>query len=132
MGDEFQVNTYTTDTQRSPTVGVDAKGDFVVAWMSFGSGGSDASDYSVQVQRFAADAAALGGEIQVNTYVTGFQHIPVVGVNADGDFVVVWESTGSSGTDTSSNSIQAQRFAVPILSDGFESGDTSAWSDTVP
>ena len=29
----------------------------------------------------------------------------------DGDFVVVWESNGSSGTDTSSWSIQGQRYA---------------------
>ncbi len=45
---------------------------------------------------------------------------------------MVWDSRGSSGGDDSDDSIQAQRFAVPlpdpeILSDGFESGDTSAW-----
>ncbi len=51
----------------------------------------------------------------------------------DGDFVVVWQSAGSSGSDSSSFSVQGQRF-VPslIFTDGFESGDTSAWSSTVP
>ena len=38
--------------------------------------------------------------------------------DADGDFVVVWESDGSSGTDTSGDSIQGQRYA----SDGSTQG----------
>ena len=58
MGDEFQVNTYTTNRQLNASVGVDAAGDFVVAWMSYGSSGSDNSTYSIQGQRF--DAAGLG------------------------------------------------------------------------
>ena len=37
---------------------------------------------------------------------------------ADGDFVVVWDSYGSSGTDTSSISVQGQRYA----SDGSAQG----------
>ena len=36
---------------------------------------------------------------------------PSVAADADGDFVVVWESDGSSGTDTSCTSIQGQRYA---------------------
>jgi hypothetical protein len=44
---------------------------------------------------------------------------------------VVWVSDGSSGTDTSGTSIQGQRFALPLFSDGFESGDTSVWSATL-
>ncbi len=52
--------------------------------------------------------------------------------DGDGDFVVVWSSFGSSGSDSAGESIQGQRFAVPLFTDGFESGDTSAWSNTVP
>ncbi len=61
----------------------------------------------------------------------------------DGDFVVVWASElfiplaarsadGWRGSDGSGSSIQGQRFSVPLFADGFESGDTSAWSTTVP
>ena len=32
-------------------------------------------------------------------------------LDADGDFVVVWNSVGSSGTDTDGFSIQGQRYA---------------------
>ncbi len=48
-------------------------------------------------------------DLQVNTYTTGFQRNASVGVDADGDFVVVWESEGSGGTDSSSFSVQGQR-----------------------
>jgi len=41
-------------------------------------------------------------------------------------------SYGVEGTDTSNPSIQAQRFVPGWFYDGFESGDTSAWSSTVP
>ncbi len=50
-------------------------------------------------------------------------------LDADGDFVVVWESDGSDGTDTDSQSIQMRTRAFAfIFEDGFESGDLSAWS----
>lgn len=73
----------------------------------------------------------VGVEGQVDTYTTNSQNNPVVGYGGDGNFVVVWHSVGSSGTDTSGRSIQGQRFAIPLFADGFESGDSSAWSSTL-
>ena len=35
LGSEFQINTYTTSTQKLSTVAMDAAGDFVIAWSSF-------------------------------------------------------------------------------------------------
>jgi hypothetical protein len=84
----------------------------VVVWASAGSSGGDTSSYSVQGQRYAAGGAPLGGQFQVNTYTTSFQFSPSVASDAEGDFVVVWQSNGSSGGDTSSYSIQGQRFRV--------------------
>ena len=55
-----------------------------------------------------------------------------VAADADGNFVIIWYSSGSDGTDTDSFSIQAQRFAFFVFADGFESGDISAWSGAVP
>ncbi len=53
------------------------------------------------------------------------------GVAPDGSFLVVWESEGSSGTDTDRESIQWRMSPlVTLFSDGFESGDTSAWAIT--
>ena len=110
VGDDFQVNTYTTDRQLSPSVAMDADGDFVVVWYSYGSSGSD-SFVSIQGQRYASDGTAAGGEFQVNTYTTARQSFPWVAAEPDGDFVAVWQSQGSGGSDSSFSSIQGQRYA---------------------
>jgi hypothetical protein len=79
-----------------------------------------------------AQAVAVGGEFQVNSYTTNGQTLPAVAVDGSGDFVVVWTSYGSSGDDASGFSIQGQTYTAGIFSDGFESGNTSAWSSVVP
>ncbi len=127
---EFQVNTYTISAQTSRSVSLDADGDFVVVWLSDGSGGTDSSSYSIQGQRYASDGSPISGEFQVNTYTTNRQFRAAVTLDADGDFLVVWESLGSGGTDKDESSIQGRQFLAAIFADGFESGDTSAWSSS--
>jgi hypothetical protein len=117
-GVEFQVNTYATSYQVLPSVAAGDDGDFVVVWASMGSSGTDTSSQCIQGQRYASDGSAQGTQFQVNTYTTGYQSDPSVSADSDGDFVVVWSSFGSSGTDTGSHSIQGQHFA----SDGSTQG----------
>jgi hypothetical protein len=112
LGGEFQVNAYTTSLQAISAVSLSAAGDFVVAWTSDGSSGGDTGSHSIQGQRYAAGGAALGGQLQVNAYTTNDQAFPAISHSADGDFVVVWHSNGSSGSDTSFESIQGQRYAA--------------------
>jgi hypothetical protein len=81
--------------------------------MSEGSSGTDTSGWSVQARRYASDGSAQGAEFQVNSYTMNDQWIPSVAAAANGDFVVVWVSDGSTGTDTDSVSIQGQRFSLP-------------------
>ncbi|MCP3961492.1 MAG: ricin-type beta-trefoil lectin domain protein, partial [bacterium] len=111
VGNDFQVNSYTTSGQVNPSVASLAEGDFVVLWWSLGSSGSDASGFSIQGQRYASDGTAVGGEFQVNSYTTDWQTNASVAGLADGGFVTVWESLGSSGSDSSESSIQGQRYA---------------------
>ena len=111
QGAQFQVNSYTTSSQSEASVTADSDGDFVVVWTSAGSSGTDTSASSVHGQRYTSNGATQGGKFQVNTYTTSFQSGPSVAAGADGDFVVVWQSTGSFGTDTSPQSIQGQRYA---------------------
>jgi len=133
VGSEFQVDSYTTNGQEIPTVAADARGNFVVVWESDGSDGSDTSSKSIQAQHFDASGSPVGGQFQVNSYTTGHQGFSTVAAHPDGNFVVAWESDGSDGSDSSLSSIQGQRFASPaIFTDGFESGDTSEWSSSVP
>ena len=51
LGNEFQVNTYTTSSQDRPSVAADTDGGFVVAWTSVDQ---DGSEEGVFAQRFAA------------------------------------------------------------------------------
>src|SRR5215470_3372620 len=110
LGGQFQVNTYTTSMQRAPSVGADGAGNFVVVWESFGSAGSDTDGFSVQGQRYDSSGTPLGGQFQVNTYTTSMQQAPSVGADGAGNFVVVWESFGSAGSDTDGFSVQGQRY----------------------
>ena len=64
----------------------------------------------MQAQRFDASAVPSGPQFQVNTYITLSQIEPAVASDGLGNFVVVWQSYGSSGTDASYSSIQGQRY----------------------
>ncbi|MFC1853490.1 hypothetical protein ACFL27_25140, partial [candidate division CSSED10-310 bacterium] len=89
-----------------PDVCVDSDGNFVVVWQSTGSNYGDVSNDSVQGQRFTSDGSFLGSQFQVNTYTTNKQYVPVVCVDSEGNFVVVWESIGSNYGDVLGASIQ--------------------------
>jgi hypothetical protein len=119
-GAEFQVNAYTTHWQHLPCVAADAHGDFVVVWQSYGSAGPDSTGYSIQGRRFASNGSAEGSQFQVNTVATGPQIMPAVAAAADGDFIVVWQSPRSAGSDVSYESIQGQRYASDGTAQGAE------------
>jgi hypothetical protein len=120
QGAQFQVNSYTTAGQFSGVVAMAPDGDFVVVWVSFRSSGTDPLGYSIQAQRHASDGSPQGAQFQVNTYTTNRQDRPDVAVAEGGDFVVVWTSNGSSGTDTSYRSIHGQRYAADGSTQGTE------------
>lgn len=100
LGDDFVVNTYTAGDQQSAGLAVTDDGRLFVAWERLDGVGSD-----IYGRRFDAAGTGLGSEFQVNTYTTGTQRAPVVGADGDGNFVVLWESSDSPGTDTSSDSV---------------------------
>ncbi len=105
LGSEFQVNSYTTGAQHYPQVCCDAGGDFVVVWTSRLQDG----DYSgVFGQRFASGGQPRGTEFQVNTYTTQDQAYAAICCDADGDFVVAWQSNKQDGAE---QGIFGQRFA---------------------
>ena len=109
VGDQFQVNTYTTSYQAEPEIAMNTNGDFVVVWGSDGST-LDPDAYSVLGQRYDDDGAPNGGEFLVNTTTTGSQYFPVVALNTSGAFVVAWQSDGESGDE--GYGIRGQRYAA--------------------
>lgn len=109
-GSEFPVATDTTFDQVEPAVAADGQGNFVVIWSGYGSTGTDTSGFSIHARLFDGSGAPLGPRFQVNSYTTNHQVHPAVARDGSGNFVVVWTSVGSSGTDTSGGSVQARRF----------------------
>ena len=97
---EFLVNTYTLGSESDPRVASDGSGRFVVVW-------SKGSDYSAVIGRLYAGGSPIGAEFQVNTTLVQSYYADV-GMDAAGNFVVVWGSydIGLGGT----TGIIAQRF----------------------
>jgi hypothetical protein len=112
---EFQVNTSTLASQRSPSIAAMPTGDFVVLWDS--SGDRDGSSYAVFAQRFSSAGAPLGGEFQVNHFSSMEQRLTSAAANAAGDFVAVWQSRSQDG---SAYGIFGRRFSSAGLALGVE------------
>jgi hypothetical protein len=124
VGSEFQVNTHTPDGQQRPAVAANADGDFVVAWRSIGQ---DGSFDGIFAQRFASDGTAQGSEFQVNTYTTSYQRFPALSADANGDFVVAWESGGQDGSFTG---VFAQRYVLATVTPTFTPTSTPTITPT--
>ena len=93
-GDQFLVNQYQPSLQNEPSVAMDAKGDFVVTWTSYGQNGNYDGIYA---RLFSLQAPAQGGEFMVNTTVRARQDHNDVAMDQNGDFTVVWEGYGQNG-----------------------------------
>ena len=104
LGSEFLINTTTSGNQASPSVAMDAAGNFVVVWQ-----GPGLSDEDTFAQRFDPNGQPLGTEFRVNSYTDSQQLYPRVSMNAGGQFVVVWESQNIS-EDPNKTSICGQLY----------------------
>jgi hypothetical protein len=114
QGAEFRVNTYTTRNQIFPVVASDASGNFVVAWDSYGQ--DHTLDRGIFSQRFDSAGLRLGAAFRVNTFTTGNQFAAAVASDANGNFVIVWESA----QEVSGSGAFGQRFdfaGVPLESE---------------
>jgi hypothetical protein len=95
QGDEFVVNSYLNYSQQFSQVAMDASGNFAVVWQS---DQQDGSAWGLYGQRFNAAGQRQGGEFQVNSYTTDKQTNPQIAMDADGDFMVAWQSMGADGS----------------------------------
>ncbi|MBA4192465.1 MAG: hypothetical protein C0467_31235, partial [Planctomycetaceae bacterium] len=125
QGSEFLVNTYTTNSQYLPSVGVASAGSFIVTWSSTGQDGSGAGIYA---QRYAADGTAQGSEFLVNNSTTNDQHFSSVAVDAAGRFVVAWQGEGpgeSNGVFLAGTSFTIDTSTPPTLATPADCGCSS-------
>jgi hypothetical protein len=101
QGIESQVNT--SPTPSYPVVAMDKAGAFAVVWEGYPVGGSGRDAVA---RRFDSSGVALGPEFRVNTYTTGNQFSPAIGMDPSGNFTVAWESP----QDGAGSGIFGQRF----------------------
>jgi hypothetical protein len=108
LGNEFPVNTLTAESQDFPALAVAPGGEFVVAWRSHPTPGSDCP-CPTMARRFGSDGTPYAPEFQVNSYTTSGVTIPAsLTADAAGNFLFFWHSR-SPGTDTEETSVQGAR-----------------------
>ncbi|MDW3223931.1 MAG: Ig-like domain-containing protein [Paracoccaceae bacterium] len=95
IGDEFLINTTEAGSQLDPQVTGLTGGGFVVAWGDPGT--PDGQD--IFIQRYDGNGDPVGGETQINTFVSSTQQDVEIIELANGDLLAVWDSFGvSTGT----------------------------------
>jgi len=122
VGVEFEANSPSGPAYR-PNITVDDVGRYIVTWANTDKWG-----------RLVPASGAPTAEpfiIPSETFSSWYGDIAAA---PNGTFVTTWHSNGSTGNDNDVYSIQARLFAgfTGIFFDGFESGDTTAWTDTSP
>lgn len=101
-----QVNAAGSGFHGDSKIGLADDGSFTVAWRRTTS---DETNSEIFWRGFRPDGTPKTSFHQgVNTFTTGFQDSPALAVNADGSFVVAWESQNQDG---SGDGVYAQRFA---------------------
>jgi hypothetical protein len=103
---EFQVNTYMTDDQKSPSVAMACDGRFAAVWTS---NEQDGERFDVYGQRFAADGNPVGTEFRVNTNTEDWQGSPSAAMADDGRLLVAWVSYEH---DRHGSHVYGQRYAA--------------------
>lgn len=115
QGGETLINTTTTGSQTLPSIAMDADGDYVIAWT-----GPDSFGNGIYMQRFNAAGVAQGSETLVNTTEAGIQDRPSVALDANGDFVIVWQGQGDDVSLSTDYGIYAQRYSSTGAAQGDE------------
>jgi len=129
VGEEFQVNTYTTGIQGNPSIAMDDDGDFLVAWEGFGID-SDNINFSIYGQRYDKNGNRLGAEFKISSN-DQFGKVDVeVEMDKDGNSIAVWRSLHQDGDswgifgqviDKDGNFL-GKEFSVNDYSNGSQSG----------
>ncbi|MFN8578629.1 MAG: hypothetical protein U0354_17515 [Candidatus Sericytochromatia bacterium] len=115
IGNEFTVNSYTTDTQDFPDISMNSLGNFVITWESAIE--SDSS-FGIYAKRYDSNGSSLGSEFHVNTYINSMQRYPKISANDSGNFVITWQSFNQNGNDDWD--VFAQRFNSDGIMQGSE------------
>ncbi len=134
IGNNFLVNTYTTDTQNWSTVQSLSDGKYVAAWSSYKQ--EDSSTWGVYAKIYNQDGSVYKDEFKVNTFSSNDQHMPAIADLGNGAFVVTYNSRGFDGRSGWTTAAQAIDYSGKFLGKEFmvnteTNGDQSNPSITV-
>jgi len=101
LGDEFLVNSFTTNRQRCPKVAINVAGNFVIVWESERLT-EQTINWVTSCQLFDANSLPIGEEFQANL-LTDCRY-PDVAMDDNGNFAIIWMQ------EKSSNSIIARMY----------------------
>ncbi|RZJ63875.1 MAG: hypothetical protein EOO45_19920, partial [Flavobacterium sp.] len=117
QGSEFQVNTYTTGSQRWNTSAMDTAGNFIIAWNGPGITDDTNTNGGIFYKKYNASGTVTIAETMVNTYTTSTQQYPSAAMDTAGNYVITWTSSGQDGSDYG---IYAQRYNTAGTKQGSE------------
>ncbi len=90
--DEILISSDTTARDVSVARSID--GDFVVTWTAW----TAATNWDVYAQMFDATGQSTSGIFQVNSTTANAQQYSSVAMDADGDFIIAWQSNAQDGS----------------------------------
>ncbi len=90
---EFQINTYTTNSQLNSALAYDGT-NYLVTWQSDGQDGSSAGVYG---QLVSTSGVAVGSEFKINTHTANSQNTSALAFDGT-NYLVTWQSDGQDGS----------------------------------
>jgi hypothetical protein len=122
---EVEVTVRDAEDEFDPSVAADPGGRFLVVFEGQRSSDPD----GVFGNFFRPGFVPESGDFLLNEFTTNVQRNPAVAADpTSGSFLVVWDSQNQDGSGTG---IFGRMTGFFVFADGFEAGDTSAWSATV-
>ena len=124
LGNEFQVNTYTSGAQTYAHVAMNSAGDFIVTWNE--ENGKDGATVGVYAQQFDSAGTRIGGEVLINSTTTGTQRYGTAGYVGSS---AVWAWQGNGAGDSAG--IFTRRFSTTNYSNITVNSTTDVSDGTV-
>ncbi len=127
VGDEFQLNSTTDQSQSEVALAADPDGGYVATWQSRGQ---DGDGWGIVGRRIGADGTTADAEVVINEATAGDQVAPAIAVAEDGQWIAAWASGSSTraGWETLVRSIEADgttnaAAVVPSQAAGFDADE---------
>lgn len=146
LGNEFKVNSSSTNICAQPSVTARQDGGFSVLWNENDLGNREDS-WDIKARAFASDGAALGVAFPVNSHLYGDQVSPAI-TSAGGEQLAVWASYAQDGSyegiygqflrreeklgqELKISTTSVSRQILPAVAGAGETGFVALWSSFV-